>query len=177
MMLAIKSSTKKTQVCSPNVLPCQIKHDGPVDAQARFWKPVQNDGMLQSASEIHALTFDVPDNTSVAYFRGRKLQGKKVDLPEGYRGSVLQTTTQKLPQPVPDAMDDEYEDGAEEVKIVEEVASFEDITLWGHDMLPVAEDAYSKGLTEWIALAEAVRPNKCCSGVTAVLTNTDEHTA
>ncbi|KAK5006328.1 hypothetical protein LTR39_005690 [Cryomyces antarcticus] len=40
---------------------------------------------------------------------------------------------------------------------MEENASFEEIVVWDHGAMPAeTEDPYSKGVQEWIALAEAV---------------------
>ena len=44
-----------------------------------------------------------------------------------------------------------------ESKIVHEMATFDEITVWGHETLPEAvDDPYSKGIDEWIKLAHAV---------------------
>lgn len=53
----------------PNILPCRIHHDGLVESVDRYWAPVHE-----------------KDNTQTAYFRGRKLRGRRVVLPEGYQG-------------------------------------------------------------------------------------------
>lgn len=49
--------------------------------------------------------------------------------------------------------DDEH---PEPVKILKEEATFDSITVWGHDRLPAADDAFAKGIEEWIGFAEAV---------------------
>jgi ribonuclease H2 subunit C len=72
-MLAIKKSESTTPSCAVNVLPCRIQHNGPVNATTRHWTP-----------EVSA---DGKSNT--AYFRGRKLNGKVVNLPDGYRGRLF----------------------------------------------------------------------------------------
>lgn len=43
-MLAIQKSTSNAQKCTPNLLPCKINHDGPVNASERYWKPETVDG-------------------------------------------------------------------------------------------------------------------------------------
>jgi ribonuclease H2 subunit C len=69
-MLAIKKSDNSTPSCAINVLPCRIQHNGPVNATTRHWTPqVSADG-----------------KSNTAYFRGRKLNGTVVDLPDGYTG-------------------------------------------------------------------------------------------
>lgn len=54
-----------------------------------------------------------------------------------------------------EGFEDETQD--EPVKILKEEANFDDITIWGHDSLPAMEDAFIKGIEEWIGFAEAVR--------------------
>lgn len=81
-------------------------------------------------------------------------------------GVVVHTTEKLLPQtqksnaPLPNddtEGDDEDEDQPAEVKVAEEVASFDEVMVWGHDVLPdESDDPYTKGVAEWIAFAEAV---------------------
>ena len=52
---------------------------------------------------------------------------------------------------------DEEEEKMDEVRTLQEVASFDDIVLWGHESLVEGDDAFMKGLGEWIGFAEAVR--------------------
>jgi ribonuclease H2 subunit C len=51
---------------------------------------------------------------------------------------------------------DDKEDAAEPVMILEAVATFDEVTIWGHDQLPPVDDAFVKGIEEWIAFAEAI---------------------
>jgi ribonuclease H2 subunit C len=52
---------------------------------------------------------------------------------------------------------DDDEEPQEEVQIMEEAATFDSIMVWDHDTVPTdTEDAYIKGMQEWIAFAEAV---------------------
>ncbi|KAJ9644750.1 hypothetical protein H2201_006098 [Coniosporium apollinis] len=149
-MLAIQPAKAHKGVCTPNVLPCRINHNGPVNASERYWQPKTDD-----------------DGKATAYFRGRKLRGRAVKIPEGYRGVVLNTTDKLLPQthtphePSPGALeeDDDDEDAEQptEIKVAEEVASFDAVVVWGHDTLPEAtDDPYAKGVEEWIAFAEVM---------------------
>ena len=69
MLKIQKRDADDLQRCSANLLPCRIHHDGPVDAHHRYWK-----------SETSV------DGTKTAYFRGRKLQGLSVKVPDGYQG-------------------------------------------------------------------------------------------
>ncbi|KAI5204274.1 ribonuclease H1 small subunit [Aureobasidium subglaciale] len=142
-MLAIKKS-ENTTPCVANVLPCRIQHNGPVNASTRHWTPeTSSDG-----------------KSSTAYFRGRKLNGKIVDLPEGYRGAILQKTNTILPPTstsnTPLAEDEDLS-SVPETKVIQEIATFDKITVWGHEVQPDArEDVYVRGVNEWIGLASAV---------------------
>ncbi|KAH8750745.1 ribonuclease H2, subunit C [Diaporthe sp. PMI_573] len=128
---------------TPNVLPCRIQHDGPITEADSYWKPSQE-----------------PDDKRVAYFRGRKLHGKALRVPEGYRGVVVDKTEPPKPQaPRPDepeVVDLEAEDemplGALETK-----AEFDEIVIWGHESVAdTSSDPYVRGVEEWMEVAEKI---------------------
>ncbi|KAH0547695.1 hypothetical protein FGG08_000184 [Glutinoglossum americanum] len=152
-MLAIRPAKHSSeQKCTPNILPCRVNHNGPVNASERYWEPTFED-----------------DRTRTAYFRGRKLRGKVVQVPAGYRGVVMSSTDKLLPpknncdKPPRDfamlhderSVDDDEQ--PEEIGIIEEQASFEEIVTWGHEALPdPSTDPYVKGVEEWVAFAEQI---------------------
>ncbi|KAK3716150.1 hypothetical protein LTR37_006595 [Vermiconidia calcicola] len=151
-MLAINSTTSAKKI-TPNVLPCAIKHNGPVKTHARYWSPAHDDNDAKG--------------TGTAYFRGRKLRGRRLKVPDEYRGVVLEKTQQAVQKPAaqhPGALLDEDGDEAEEdvledvleVKIAEPKAQFDEMVVWGHEMVPDEEDVYVKGMEEWIGFAEAM---------------------
>lgn len=151
-MLAIHSTNADKQV-TPNVLPCTIKHNGPVSAAERYWNPsTQQDG------------------TTTAFFRGRKLRGKKIALPEGYEGAVLQKTEKKvIAKPIlPTSGDEDGADSATapkevETLIMDQHARFGEIMVWDHEAVPEDTDVYVKGIEEWIGFAEVVCEDSCFS--------------
>jgi len=108
------------------------------------------------------------DGRKTAYFRGRKLHGRVVKLPPNYQGSILRVTDTKAASKVSDHSrphishieeDEEMDDDEEQVeeRLAEELATFEEFTVWDHEALPpTAEDPYVMGVEEWIILAEAV---------------------
>jgi ribonuclease H2 subunit C len=101
------------------------------------------------------------DNKTVSYFRGRKLHGKQLKVPKGYRGVVLSLTDQILPKESPSVMAEDDQDAEEtpEVKVMEEQSEFDNIMVWGHEALPEdTTDPYVRGMEEWIAFAREV----CC---------------
>ncbi|KAF2772779.1 ribonuclease H1 small subunit [Teratosphaeria nubilosa] len=155
-MLAIAPPPSKLQKLTPNLLPCTIKHNGPIHTSKRHWCPS---------------TDADTDKTSTSYFRGRKLRGRTVKLPEGYTGVVLQRTEKLLESkrkaalPVPEIEqedeEDEFamrEDGKEEeeVKLMEQMGTFDEAVVWGHENVPEDEDEYVKGIDEWIAFSQAM---------------------
>jgi len=90
-------------------------------------------------------------------------------LPEAYEGVVLKKTGRTVVQRMGGGSDgadgeagsleddeDETENN-EELQVVEQVAAFDHVMVWNHEILPdPLEDPYSKGITEWIGFADAV---------------------
>ncbi|TVY32132.1 Uncharacterized protein LSUB1_G007319 [Lachnellula subtilissima] len=131
-MLAIQKSKSHKGQCSPNILPCRVNHNGPVNASKRYW-------------EVRTSV----DNKPTSYFRGRKLHGKKLKIPKGYQGIVVSRTDKILP-----AGGDGDGEGEEspEVKVMEEQAGFAELMVWGHEALPDGlADPYVRGVEEWVA--------------------------
>jgi len=137
-MLAIsKSSTcDKTSV---NILPCCINHDGPTKVTRRYWQP------RVEANKI-----------KTAHFRGRRLRGKVIKIPEKHQGLVLKATDKTVIEPVLPGEDDEEPELPEPVRVVEVVSTFDEMVLWGHDEVPASDDSFAKGIEEWIGFAEAI---------------------
>lgn len=79
-------------------------------------------------------------------------------------GAILQKTDTILPtttttsNPLPNDLEEEQEqDSTPETKVLNQLATFDKITVYGHEVQPDAqEDAYVKGINEWIGLAGAV---------------------
>ncbi|KAI2684236.1 hypothetical protein DTO013E5_6794 [Penicillium roqueforti] len=128
--------------CVPNIIPCRIHHDGPVDSLDRYWT-VQ----------------DEKDNTQTTYFRGRKLRGRRVALPDGYQGVVATHTDRVLPAAQPadnDGAEDAEAEPEEPVKIMEIQRTFDEFVVWGHEAIPAADDTFVKGVEEWLQFADAM---------------------
>ncbi|KAJ3495335.1 hypothetical protein NLG97_g3465 [Lecanicillium saksenae] len=109
-----------------NLLPCRIQHDGSIDPVGAYWKPV-----------------DCADNTKEAYFRGRRLQGKALPLPEGYRGLVVERTPdelkkeKQLPSDATDENDDEVV-AMETVGTMQATGEFDEMVIWSHESMASA---------------------------------------
>ncbi|KAL8728180.1 MAG: hypothetical protein Q9166_005574 [cf. Caloplaca sp. 2 TL-2023] len=150
-MLSIQRPNPKIPAleCVPNLLPCRIHHDGPVNASNRYWAPQP-----------------VNDENPEAYFRGRKLKGRELMLPETRRGLVVKEgakenvphrrSVERLRRSLED--DEDGDDEKEEVKVIEEVADFYHFIVWGQEAVVDGNDAFVKGVEEWIKFAEAVGP-------------------
>ncbi|KAK0944200.1 hypothetical protein LTR29_004332 [Friedmanniomyces endolithicus] len=161
-MLSLQTA-RAPHTLTPNILPCTIHHNGPLKITKRYWNP-------QPSSD--------DKQTSTAYLRGRKLRGRVVKVPKGYRGYLLQKTERDatalassvtgqgaeragLVEDNGDGLEggDEEEDEVEEVKMMEQKAVFDEMVVWGHEVLPDGGDEYVKGVEEWIAFAEAIHGN------------------
>ena len=55
-----------------------------------------------------------------------------------------------------DQDDEEAEEQPEPVKLLNVDATFDHIVVWSHDQLPAADDAFVKGIEEWVSFAKAV---------------------
>lgn len=88
-------------------------------------------------------------------------------MPEGYRGVVVRecedgknTGAESQWSEGRGGMDGvlgEVEEEEEEaVQVLEEVAGFDEVVVWGHELVPEVDDNFVKGVAEWIRFAEAV---------------------
>jgi ribonuclease H2 subunit C len=84
-------------------------------------------------------------------------------------GAILLKTSTILPPPLPSStatttthttLDDQQEENdpsTPETKLLNQLATFNKIVVYGHEVQPDAqEDVYVKGIEEWIGLAGAV---------------------
>ncbi|KAK2746068.1 hypothetical protein FQN57_003408 [Myotisia sp. PD_48] len=167
-MLAINnpSSKRSDATITPNVLPCRIHHDGPIAISSRYWNPIADlDNQVLSRVKLRLL--NRPTDISTAYFRGRKLRGRRVPLPDGYQG-VLVTQPDKNAEPAnsENSNGQEEQNGADEstkqacVTMLETKGTFSDVVVWEHEKVPEADDAFVKGLSEWIEFAHAMHTDE-----------------
>lgn len=150
-MLSLQPSPSSHNL-TPNLLPCKITHSGPLPMSKRHWNP-------QTSSSS--------TNTPISHLRGRKLRGRAIKLPKGYQGFLAKKTEKVLPSTAAarqggedEDMDGEEEGERAEVKVMETKGTFEEIVVWGHEVVPQGEDPYVKGIEEWIAFAESVSYGK-----------------
>ncbi|EAS35405.3 ribonuclease H2 subunit C [Coccidioides immitis RS] len=169
MFVLRPSGESKTPLpaAQPNILPCKIHHDGPTEVSQRHWSPITD-----------------ADNPELAttYFRGRKLRGRRIALPEGYHGVVASPTEMTLKQPKKDTsrgssrpdnpecnrntnndsdndgndVDEDDDDVQPSPTILEAQGTFSNLIVWDHDKVPSTDDVFVKGIGEWIRFAEAM---------------------
>ena len=103
---------------------------------------------------------NIVDGKQESYFRGRKLRGQEVDLPQGYRGVIVKEAgkekTALQSHEKGDMEGEEGEEEQEEATLLKEIGSFEKIVVWNHESMVNGDDAFVKGVSEWIDFAEAV---------------------
>ena len=77
------------------------------------------------------------------------------------RVGVIATPTDRVLTAAPSRQDDpdvEIVEPEEPVKILETQGIFEDVVVWGHEILPASDDTFVKGVEEWVQFAETVSP-------------------
>ncbi|KAF5661828.1 ribonuclease H2 subunit C [Fusarium heterosporum] len=140
-ILSLKPDENKSKAVA-NILPCRIHHDGPIDSASTYWTPTVAD-----------------DGTKLAYFRGRKLQGKVVKLPEQCRGVVVERVSEEDPEATveePIEVDNEEEE-EEKIGSMQITAEFNEIVVWGHETVADASaDPYVRGIEEWLQVADQI---------------------
>ncbi|KAF7561734.1 hypothetical protein G7046_g2406 [Stylonectria norvegica] len=138
-ILKIERNEKKTAAVA-NILPCRIDHNGPVDPISPYWIPI-----------------GAPDGSKTAYFRGRKLQGKTVRLPEQFRGVVVEKKEDKAHQPELHTHDQDGDEKPQSVGTLQTTAEFDEIVVWGHESIADATgDVYIRSMEEWLHVADQI---------------------
>lgn len=94
------------------------------------------------------------DGTNVAYFRGRKLHGKTVPLPEQCRGVVVE---RKANEQQPEQGDGDEDSAVVEVGTMQVTADFDEMVVWGHEAVAdAAGDPCVRSIEEWLQVADKV---------------------
>ncbi|KAK6499782.1 hypothetical protein TWF481_010140 [Arthrobotrys musiformis] len=152
-MISIKppSSTTETKA---NILPCRIKYTGPASSSRQLWNPISTS---QPATDSTPAA-----ETHTSYFRGRKLVGTKVLVPDGYKGRVLIAPDSNAPLSGTQKkellyQDDENDDEGdiEESSQWTTASSFSEIMVWGHEVaVDGTQDGVVRGVEEWMGMAQ-----------------------
>ncbi|KAH7679144.1 Ribonuclease H2 subunit C protein [Dioscorea alata] len=117
-----------------HLLPCSIKRDGPCPV-SDYFKPKSSDLVVDGL------------NVEEAFFRGRKMQGATVELPEGFQGFVLGK------KKVEGRKRSEAMGG--DSSCWESRAEFGNFTYWNHDTVPSKEDPILRCF-HWFSIANAL---------------------
>ncbi|KAK4254702.1 hypothetical protein QN277_010045 [Acacia crassicarpa] len=116
-------------------LPCCIKSTGPASV-SHYFKP------KPTGIEVDGLPLQE------AYFRGRKLDGTTILLPNEYRGFVLGKKSQ-------DEKNSSTASYSGNSNSWEMKATFQNITYWNHDCLPSQNDDFMRAF-HWLTIAKAL---------------------
>jgi ribonuclease H2 subunit C len=111
----------------------------------------------------------INSQSTIFYTHGEEVKGTelKTNISAIPTGAILQKTNIVLPNTNTNATtktsesfedaDEEQQDSTPETRLLQELATFDKITVYGHEVQPDAqEDVYVKGINEWIGLAGAV---------------------
>ncbi|KAF4337678.1 ribonuclease H2 subunit C [Fusarium beomiforme] len=140
-ILSLTPDGNKTKAVA-NLLPCRIHHDGPIDPASTYWTPIVTE-----------------DGTKLAFFRGRKLQGKVVKLPEQCRGVVVERVPEKDPKSANgEAVEDlDAEQEQEPIGSMQITSEFDEMVFWGHETVADASaDPYIRSMEEWLQTADRI---------------------
>lgn len=74
------------------------------------------------------------------------------------KGADLEKRKLRIEEEDEEEEEDQEEDGegTQTVGTLEEVAEFEEMIVWDHEAIRSGEDAFVKGMEEWIRFAEVV---------------------
>jgi ribonuclease H2 subunit C len=177
LILAPARPKSPPRAATAHLLPCRIHHDGPIALPERLWAPsglsppssssfaaaaaaAATDAPEEGASDQGAAgTKKADDAPAVVHFRGRRLVGAEVRVPDGYRGVAMRVVESGAGGSAPEHMqvDGDDDEDAIETGETEQVAEFERMVVWRHDVAADrTDDRYARGIEEWIGFATAV---------------------
>ncbi|KAK5998119.1 DNA replication licensing factor mcm6 [Cladobotryum mycophilum] len=140
-ILEIKRDQVSSKETTANLLPCRVHHTGPIDPVTAYWTPEIGD-----------------DEIKTAYFRGRKLKGKTITLPDQCRGVVLKRSGES-PGSEQEEVEEEDGDeaGAPKVGEMQVMAEFDKMVVWSHEnVTDSATDPYLRSVDEWLQVASQI---------------------
>ncbi|KAK6531195.1 hypothetical protein TWF281_008020 [Arthrobotrys megalospora] len=151
-MISIKKQTSSETPSKANILPCRIKYTGPTSSSRQLWNPTTQPARQDDNASVESHT---------SYFRGRKLAGTKLVVPDGYQGCVLDAGAANPPLTGNQKREMLYQDDEEDGGDIEEsaewttAASFGEIMVWGHEIaVDGTQDGAVRGVEEWMGMAK-----------------------
>ncbi|KAJ2390613.1 hypothetical protein H4S02_001762 [Coemansia sp. RSA 2611] len=137
-LVNLKGNDEAQTVDCLHLLPCAVKYSGPASTSTYFLPQQQ------------------PNLTYEATFRGRQLLGRKVHLPENYTGHIVVDSVA-----TGEAGDSAFESEALDVpaaeqRVISSAGSFDSLTVWEHDRLPIEDDDEFISTLEWISVAASI---------------------
>ena len=136
-------------------MPCKII-PAETTVTKQLWNPAVGEETLQDGSR-----------QVTAYFRGRRLVGKEVDLPKGFIGLIPDPKTyNENPQQPPkllaskeDSEDEDEQEPSLPLPQLEPKYRFTKMRVLGHEESPSGDLAQMKALQEWSKMAAAIHDN------------------
>lgn len=120
--ITTKQSVPKESDC--HLIPFTLKFDGPAKVSTYFTPVISTNNSLLNSS-----------------FRGKPLTGKKVELPTGYSGLILEPK------------------GSGSSNRLKAVGSFKEVTYWKWDQNPSDSDNIPQSL-KWLQVASTIHKKK-----------------
>lgn len=84
---------KRVPAKSCHILPCRIKYNGEITDASKYFKITDVEDT--TSSEVPPAT-ESKKTTKLSHFRGRKLKGLSVPIPEGFTGMFSPSLTYKI---------------------------------------------------------------------------------
>ncbi|OVA11820.1 Ribonuclease H2 [Macleaya cordata] len=103
---------------------------------------------LESVVDLTGIEVEGGLSVEESHFRGRKLQGATIPLPQGYSGFVLGKKKNPKKRKTSGISEDN-------LNCWETRAGFQSITYWNHDSLPSHDDVFLRSF-HWFPVANAL---------------------
>lgn len=152
-VITLQKDGKSPDQAQCHLMPCRIEHEGQtVKSKEYFWPTIKElragGDDEQGRERNHAISVlqgntDAINPILTASFRGRPLQGRKIQIPEEYKGYLVRKESDRNKT---------------------SLKSFDDFTYWNWDELPSDNDTVVKAL-QWINISKAIHgyPEEGCS--------------
>lgn len=143
------TTTKHLPQVLPTLMPCEIVPCETTTTE-QLWKPQTSESTETDGSK-----------KVTAYFRGRRLVGKEIEVPSGYTGFISIPPQVENSRQATDLDDDLDNEDAEDTKAttlprVETRYTFDKLRILGHEEMPTSDSPHLKAMQEWARISGAV---------------------